>query len=59
MALVENIQRHDLDSQKLHFPTNDWLTNSIDKSKWVNVLEKAFYNCELFKTFKLDPIIQT
>jgi hypothetical protein len=31
----------------------------LTQSKWVSVLEKAFYNCELLKTFETRSIIQT
>jgi hypothetical protein len=57
MALVENIQRHVGSNEIALYQRFDEI--QLTQEQMSERVGKTFYNCQLFKTFKLDPIIQT
>ena len=61
MALVENIQRHDLDPIEIALSYQRLIDEiQLTQEQMSDACrEETFYDCELFALLKLDPIIQT
>jgi ParB family chromosome partitioning protein len=59
MALVENIQRHDLDPIEIALSYQRLIDEIHDTEQMSERVGKTLNHCQLFTPFKLDPIIQT